>query len=182
MSPVSLILSLSLFHSLSRFICLLLSCTIFLFSHSVCVCISLVNAMDMKIRLRKYMIMYIRKFTRTYVYMLIYIHICTYSYIYTCIQIRVCLYVRTCESVIWHIWISRVTHMNDTCDAYEWVMSHIWIMWHMNEACDTITLQPYATTPTLPYKCYPTLHLQTYHPYILPTHVQWNLKINCDCV
>jgi len=34
----------------------------------------------------------------------------------------------------------------------------------------TTSLQPYPTTPTLPYT------------YILPTHVQWKLKIKNDCV
>ena len=26
-----------------------------------------------------------------------------------------------------HIWMSHVTHMNESCHTYEWVMSHIWM-------------------------------------------------------
>ena len=26
-----------------------------------------------------------------------------------------------------HIWMRHVTHMNESCHAYEWVMSHIWM-------------------------------------------------------
>jgi len=26
-----------------------------------------------------------------------------------------------------HIWMSYVTHMNESCHTYEWVMSHIWM-------------------------------------------------------
>ena len=26
-----------------------------------------------------------------------------------------------------HIWISHVTHMDESCHTYEWVMSHIWM-------------------------------------------------------
>ena len=33
-----------------------------------------------------------------------------------------------------HIWMSHVTHMNESCHTYEWVMSHIWMSHttHMN--------------------------------------------------
>ena len=45
----------------------------------------------------------------------------------------------TYEWVMSHIWVSHVTHMNVSCHTYEWVMSHIWMchVTHMNE--------PYAT-------------------------------------
>ena len=40
----------------------------------------------------------------------------------------------TCEWVMVHVWMSRVTHMdaschthNEPCPTYEWVMSHIWM-------------------------------------------------------
>jgi len=38
-----------------------------------------------------------------------------------------------------HIWMSHVTHMNESCHTYEWVMSHIWmsLVTHMNESCHT---------------------------------------------
>jgi len=43
-----------------------------------------------------------------------------------------------------HIWMSHVTHMNESCHTYESVMSHIWIShtWiihviHTNESCHT---------------------------------------------
>jgi len=45
----------------------------------------------------------------------------------------------THESVMSHIWMSHVTHMNGSCHTYEWVMSHIWMSHgtHMNESCHT---------------------------------------------
>jgi len=38
-----------------------------------------------------------------------------------------------------HIWMSHVTHMNESCHTYEWVMSHIEICRpiHINETCHT---------------------------------------------
>ena len=38
-----------------------------------------------------------------------------------------------------HIWMSHVTHMNESCHTYEWVMSHIWMshVTHTNESCHT---------------------------------------------
>ena len=44
-----------------------------------------------------------------------------------------------CEWVMSHIWMSLVTHMNQSCHMCEWVMSHIW-MSHVtcvNEPCHT---------------------------------------------
>ena len=59
----------------------------------------------------------------------------------------------THEGVMSHIWMSHVTHTNESCRTYEWVMSHIWLIesyctyewvmshtWmshiaHMNESC-----------------------------------------------
>jgi len=32
----------------------------------------------------------------------------------------------TYEPVIFHVWISHVTHLNKSWSAYEWVVSHIW--------------------------------------------------------
>ena len=41
------------------------------------------------------------------------------------------------ESVLLsHMWMRHVTHMNESCDTYEWVMSHIWKHYHMNGSCD----------------------------------------------
>jgi len=38
-----------------------------------------------------------------------------------------------------HIWMSHVTHMNESRHTYEWVISHIWVshVTHMNESCHT---------------------------------------------
>jgi len=38
-----------------------------------------------------------------------------------------------------HIWMSHVTHLNESCHTEEWVMSHIWMrnVTHMKEACRT---------------------------------------------
>jgi len=43
------------------------------------------------------------------------------------------------ERVTSHMWISRVSHLNESCHTYEWVMSHIWMrhVTHMNESCHT---------------------------------------------
>jgi len=30
-------------------------------------------------------------------------------------------------NIICHIWMSHVTHMNESCHTYEWAMSHIWM-------------------------------------------------------
>jgi len=36
-----------------------------------------------------------------------------------------------------HIWMSHVTHTNESCHTYEWVMLHIWMSHgtHMNVSC-----------------------------------------------
>jgi len=38
-----------------------------------------------------------------------------------------------------HVWTRLVTHMNESCHTYEWVMSHIWMshVAHMNASCHT---------------------------------------------
>jgi len=43
------------------------------------------------------------------------------------------------EWVMWHIRLSHVTHMNESCHTYGWVMSHTWMshVTHMNESCHT---------------------------------------------
>jgi len=33
----------------------------------------------------------------------------------------------TCVWATSHIWMSHVTHMNESCHTYEWVMSHTWM-------------------------------------------------------
>jgi len=45
----------------------------------------------------------------------------------------------TYEWVLSHIWMSQVSHMNESCLTYEWVMSHIWISYvsRTNESCLT---------------------------------------------
>jgi len=38
-----------------------------------------------------------------------------------------------------HIWMSHVTHINESCHTYEWVMSHIWRLIHMcSFICQTL--------------------------------------------
>jgi len=46
----------------------------------------------------------------------------------------------TYEWVMSHIWMSHVTHMNESCLTHEWVMSH------MNESCHTYE-------QVMPYTC-----------------------------
>ena len=38
-----------------------------------------------------------------------------------------------------HVWMSHVTHTNESCRTCKWVMSHIWMchVSHMNESCHT---------------------------------------------
>ena len=45
----------------------------------------------------------------------------------------------TYEWVMSHIWMSHVTHMNEPCHTYEWVMSHMRMshVTYMNESCHT---------------------------------------------
>ena len=48
----------------------------------------------------------------------------------------------SCHTYGWvmsHIWMSHVTHMNESCHTYEWVRSHIWMshVTHMNESGHT---------------------------------------------
>jgi len=47
-----------------------------------------------------------------------------------------------CEWYEWgmsHIWMSHVTHMDESCHTYQWVLSHIWMshVTPMNESCHT---------------------------------------------
>ena len=50
-------------------------------------------------------------------------------------ETALCMY----EWVMSHIWMSHVTHMNESCHTYEWVMSHIWMshVTHRNESSHT---------------------------------------------
>jgi len=45
---------------------------------------------------------------------------------------------RGCDGT-WHIWMSHVTHTNESCQTYESVTSHVWMSYvtHMNESCGT---------------------------------------------
>ena len=38
-----------------------------------------------------------------------------------------------------HVWMSHVTHMNESCHTYEWVMAHVWMSHgtRMNDSCET---------------------------------------------
>ena len=44
-----------------------------------------------------------------------------------------------CAHLMETSWMSHVSHMNESCHTYEWVMSHIWMshVTHMNESCHT---------------------------------------------
>ena len=55
------------------------------------------------------------------------------------------------EWVMSHIWMSHVTHMNESFHTYEWTMSHIWIshVTHMTESCHTC--MNYVTHMNEPY-------------------------------
>jgi len=43
-----------------------------------------------------------------------------------------------------HIWMSHVTHMNESCHTYEWVMSHIW-MSHVRDVTHKHNTHTYTT-------------------------------------
>ena len=48
----------------------------------------------------------------------------------------------SCHTYGWvlsNVWMSHVTHMNEACCTYEWIMSHIWMshVSDMNESCHT---------------------------------------------
>ena len=45
-----------------------------------------------------------------------------YLIIYLLVYLSICWLVKS------HIWMSHVTHMNESCQTYEWVVSHIWIV------------------------------------------------------
>jgi len=48
-----------------------------------------------------------------------------------------------------HIWMSHVTHINESCHTYEWVMSHIWMspnVWHDLIICAYICTNKYSWT------------------------------------
>jgi hypothetical protein len=99
-------------------------------------------------------------YIHTSIYPSIYIHSDIYPsiYLYTCMQIHIWMYAHACMRThakeilcVWkqnhsmrrlvfflscecsmpHIWMSHVTHMNESCHTYEWVMSH------MKELCCT---------------------------------------------
>ena len=59
-----------------------------------------------------------------------------------------------------HVWMSHVTHMNEACHTYDWVMSHVQMrhVTHMNQswlthACDVT----HACDMTLSYVCHDSL-------------------------
>jgi len=35
----------------------------------------------------------------------------------------------------WHTWMRHVTHMNESCHRFDWVMSQIWVSTYMNKSC-----------------------------------------------
>jgi len=48
----------------------------------------------------------------------------------------------TDQSVVSHVWMSYVTHMNESCCTYEWVMSHEWVS---DEQADLRAALPYGS-------------------------------------
>ena len=88
----------------------------------------------------------------------VFVCVCVCACVYTCVFVcvflslcvRVCVCVCTCVCVASHIWMRRVTHMNESCHTNLWVMSQIWMrrvtqnnmscstyVTHMNESCHT---------------------------------------------
>ena len=64
-------------------------------------------------------------------------HIITYEYVMS--PLNECPACERCECVMSHMWMSHVTHVNESCHTCEWVMSHIWMshVTYMNESCHT---------------------------------------------
>ena len=58
------------------------------------------------------------KMTRAYIYV-------PHSYIYDTPHTYILQ--EPLLQVTWHVWMSRVTRMNDSCHTYEWVMSRVWM-------------------------------------------------------
>ena len=71
-----------------------------------------------------------------------------------------------------HIWMSHVTHMNESCHTYEWVMSHIWMshVAHITKSCHTRTerhtglILSRNCLPSLSCMCVPWLSCDMTHP------------------
>jgi len=64
-------------------------------------------------------------------------HSCVWKHWFYHSIIFVTWLIHTC--VFSHVWMSHVTHMNESCHTYEWVMSHTWMshVTHMNESYHT---------------------------------------------
>ena len=65
------------------------------------------------------------------------------SHIWMCHVTHMNVSCNTYEWVRSHLWMSHVTHINESCQTHEWVMSHIWISnsdaWHDSRACHNAT-------------------------------------------
>jgi len=98
----------------------------------------------------------VHKFIHTDMYTCIsYIYVLIHAYVFPCEQfivkgkmfrLRLTRYVthmnESCHTYEWvmaHIWMSHGTHMNESLHTHEWVMAHIWMshVTHMNESCHT---------------------------------------------
>jgi len=70
-------------------------------------------------------------YIHTYVYMnmsvYIYVYVCIYLYTYICICIcmYISIYLNICSESR-HIWMSHITHVNESRHTYKWVVPHIW--------------------------------------------------------
>jgi len=57
-------------------------------------------------------------------------HVTSWHFLYfVCSLLYTMTWEHSCTHVIesWHIWMSHVTYVNESCHTYEWVMSHIWM-------------------------------------------------------
>ena len=54
----------------------------------------------------------------------------------------------TCEWVMSHIWMSHVTRMNESCHTCEWVMSHMWMSYNTYTAAQHCTDHRSSASPT----------------------------------
>jgi len=69
-----------------------------------------------------------------------YIITCLFMWLFTCVTwVLVRLGHHTCEGVMSHMWMSHVTHVNESCHTCEWDLSHMWMnhITHVNESCHT---------------------------------------------
>jgi len=68
---------------------------------------------------------------------------CTCEWMYVWMDVRAsgctCEWMYITPDVRMYTWMSRVTHVNESCHTREWVVSHTWMshLTHVNESCHT---------------------------------------------